>query len=678
MAHLIGVDVGGTNTDLVFVDTEAGELRVAKVPSTPSNQADGLMHGIDILDVPLKEIDLLIHGTTVATNAVIERKGARCGLITTKGFRDVLELGRRDRRQVYGLFGDFQPLIDRQDRREVDERVSAQGEILTPLDPEEVRAVASALAEEGCEALVISFMHAYANTGNEAAAGRAAREVWPNDFVVTSSEVLPVVREFERTSTATVSGYVQPLISRYLTSLGDRLNEGGYVREFLVVQLNGGVMTASVAARLASNTILSGPAAGVTAGAAIAVDMDIGDVVCCDMGGTSFDACIIRGGQPVIANEKYLDFRIPLSLPMLDVDAIGAGGGSIARIDSSGIIEVGPESAGADPGPACVGHGGTEPTVTDASLVLGYLDPGEAIGRDEGVGMDVELARAAIQEKIAGPLNLAVEDAAEAILTVTGAKMAGHVRRNLLGKGLDPREFSVIAFGGAGPVHVNRITREVGFRSAIIPAYPGLTSALGCVLGRLRHDYLRTVNVALDTLDPAALGTIFDEEVRKGRTLLKAEGVPADRITATLGADMCYAGQAYVIQVIFPDDEALSTDSISEAFEAAYHERFANLLPHAGIKIISTRVTVASTEDVPSVADLVSAPTDTSPTARTTRAYFGGGWVDAAKYRRGELPAEFRVDGPALLTQPDSTTLIEPGFSATVHPTGNLLIEANT
>ncbi len=678
MAHLIGVDVGGTNTDLVFVDTEAGELRVAKVPSTPSNQADGLMHGIDILDVPLQEIDLLIHGTTVATNAVIERKGARCGLITTKGFRDVLELGRRDRRQVYGLFGDFQPLIDRQDRREVDERVSAQGEILTPLDPEEVRAVASALAEEGCEALVISFMHAYANTGNEAAAGRAAREVWPNDFVVTSSEVLPVVREFERTSTATVSGYVQPLISRYLTSLGDRLNEGGYDREFLVVQLNGGVMTASVAARLASNTILSGPAAGVTAGAAIAVDMDIGDVVCCDMGGTSFDACIIRGGQPVIANEKYLDFRIPLSLPMLDVDAIGAGGGSIARIDSSGIIEVGPESAGADPGPACVGHGGTEPTVTDASLVLGYLDPGEAIGRDEGVGMDVELARAAIQEKIAGPLNLAVEDAAEAILTVTGAKMAGHVRRNLLGKGLDPREFSVIAFGGAGPVHVNRITREVGFRSAIIPAYPGLTSALGCVLGRLRHDYLRTVNVALDTLDPAALGTIFDEEVRKGRTLLEAEGVSADRITATLGADMCYAGQAYVIQVIFPGDEALSKDSISKAFEAAYHERFANLLPHAGIKIISTRVTVASTEDVPSVADLVSAPTDTSPTAGTTRAYFGGGWVDAAKYRRGELPAEFRVDGPALLTQPDSTTLIEPGFSATVHPTGNLLIEANT
>ena len=526
MAHLIGVDVGGTNTDLVFVDTEAGELRVAKVPSTPSNQADGLMHGIDILDVPLKEIDLLIHGTTVATNAVIERKGARCGLITTKGFRDVLELGRRDRRQVYGLFGDFQPLIDRQDRREVDERVSAQGEILTPLDPEEVRAVASALAEEGCEALVISFMHAYANTGNEAAAGRAAREVWPNDFVITSSEVLPVVREFERTSTATVSGYVQPLISRYLTSLGDRLNEGGYDKEFLVVQLNGGVMTASVAARLASNTILSGPAAGVTAGAAIAVDMDIGDVVCCDMGGTSFDACIIRGGQPVIANEKYLDFRIPLSLPMLDVDAIGAGGGSIARIDSSGIIEVGPESAGADPGPACVGHGGTEPTVTDASLVLGYLDPGEASGGTK-VSVWTSNSRARRSRKRSqGPLNLAVEDAAEAILTVTGAKMAGHVRRNLLGKGLDPREFSVIAFGGAGPVHVNRITREVGFRSAIIPAYPGLTSALGCVLGRLRHDYLRTVNVALDTLDPATLGTIFDEEVGRGARCSRRKAYP--------------------------------------------------------------------------------------------------------------------------------------------------------
>ncbi len=678
MAHLIGVDVGGTNTDLVFVDTEAGELRLAKVPSTPTNQADGLMRGIDILGVPLNEVDLLIHGTTVATNAVIERKGARCGLITTRGFRDVLEMGRRDRRQTYGLFGDFQPLIDREDRREVDERVSAEGDILTALDPDEARAVAEALAEAGCEVLVISFLHAYANPHNEEAAGAAAREVWPNDFVVTSSEVLPVVREFERTSTAVVSGYVQPLISRYLTRLGERLNEGGYDKEFLVVQLNGGVMTASVAARLASNTILSGPAAGVTAAAAIAADMDIGEVVCCDMGGTSFDACIIRGGKPLIAGEKYLDFRIPLSLPMLDVDAIGAGGGSIARLDSSGIVEVGPESAGADPGPACAGRGGTEPTVTDASLTLGYLDPGEVIGRDEGIGMDVEMARAAIREKIAGPLGLAVEDAAEAILTVTGARMAGHVRGNLLGKGLDPREFSVIAFGGAGPVHVNRITREVGFRSAIVPAYPGLTSALGCVLGRLRHDYLRTVNVALDTLDPAVLGAIFDEETRKGRALLDAEGVPADRTAATLGADMCYAGQAYVIQVTFPDDEALSRDSIRTAFEAAYRERFANLLPHASIRIVSTRVTVADTGGVPSVADFVSAPTDARPTVGTARTYFGGAWIDAAKYRRAELPAGFRLDGPALLTQPDSTTLIEPGFSATVHPTGNLLIEANT
>ena len=377
MARLIGVDVGGTNTDLVFVDTDAHELRVSKVPSTPANQADGLMHGIDVLGISLENVDLLIHGTTVATNAVIERKGARCGLITTKGFRDVLELRRRDRRQVYGLFGDFQPLIDRPDRREVDERVSAQGEILTPLDPEEVRRVAKGLADDGCEVLVIAFMHAYANTTNENAAGKAAAEIWPNDYVVLSSDALPVVREFERTSTATVSGYVQPLISGYLTRLGERLNAGGYEKDFLVVQSNGGVMTAAVAARLASNTILSGPAAGVTAAAAIAADVGIGDVVCCDMGGTSFDACIIRGGQPVIANEKYLDFGVPLSLPMLDVDAIGAGGGSIARIDASGIIEVGPESAGADPGPACAGLGGKDPTVTDASLALGYLDPEE-------------------------------------------------------------------------------------------------------------------------------------------------------------------------------------------------------------------------------------------------------------------------------------------------------------
>lgn len=676
MTRLIGVDVGGTNTDLVFVDTEAGELRVAKVPSTPSNQADGMMHGIDVLDVPLSEIDLLIHGTTVATNAVIERKGARCGLITTKGFRDVLEMGRRDRRQMYGLFGDFQPLIDRPDRREVDERVTAQGEILSPVDPEEVRAVAKALADDGCEALVISFVHAYANTTNEQAAGKAAAEVWPNDYIVLGSDVLPVVREFERTSTAAVSGYVQPLISRYLTRLGDRLNEGGYKKDFLVVQLNGGVMTAPVAAKLASNTILSGPAAGVTAGAAIAADVGIEDVVCCDMGGTSFDACIIRGGQPVIAQEKYLDFRIPLSLPMLDVDAIGAGGGSIAKIDASGIIEVGPESAGADPGPACTGRGGTEPTVTDASLALGYLDPGEAIGRDEGVAMDIDLARKAIQDRIAGPLGLAVEDAAEAILTVTSAKMAGHVRRNLLAKGLDPREFSVIAFGGAGPVHVNRIVREVGFRSAIIPAYPGLTSALGCVLGRLRHDYLRTVNFSLSALNPEALVSIFEEEAEKGRALLEAEGVPREHTIAELGADMNYAGQAYVIQVAFPADRPLTKDVIIESFEAAYRERYANLLPHADVKIISTRVTVASTEKVPTVAELMPTGGSGSPATGTTRAYFNGAWIDTAKYSRADLPKGFRLDGPALLTQADSTTLVEPGFTATVHETGNLLIEA--
>ena len=608
---------------------------------------------------------------------MIERKGARCGLITTKGFRDVLEMRRRDRRQIYGLFGDFQPLIDRPDRREVDERVSAQGEILTPLDEEEVRRVAKGLADDGCDVLVIAFMHSYANTANEVAAGTAAADVWPNDYVLISSDVLPVVREFERTSATAVSGYVQPLISRYLTRLGERLNEGGYKKDFLVVQSNGGVMTAAVAARLASNTILSGPAAGVTAGAAIAADVGIEDVVCCDMGGTSFDACIIRGGQPVIAYEKKLDFGVPLCLPMLDVDAIGAGGGSLAKIDASGIIEVGPESAGADPGPACTGRGGTEPTVTDASLVLGYLDPDEAIGRDEGVGMDVDLARNAVKEKVADPLGLAVEDAAEAILTVTGAKMAGHVRRNLLAKGLDPREFSVIAFGGAGPVHVNRITREVGFRSAIIPAYPGLTSALGCVLGRLRHDFLRTVNLTLSTLDLTALETIFDQEASKGRALLEAEGVPPDRIAREIGADMSYAGQFYVIQVSFPDGQPLTKESILEAFEAAYHTRFANLLSHADVKIMSTRVTVASTEEVPALAEMMPAVATGTPTPGTTRTYFGGAWIDAAKYRRAELPAGFRINGPALLTQDDSTTLIEPDFTATVHPTGNLLIEAN-
>lgn len=676
MSRLIGVDIGGTNTDLIFIDEEAGRLVTAKVPTTAENQAEGLLQGIEALGVSADEIHLLIHGTTVATNAAIERKGARCGLITTAGFRDVLELRRRDRPHTYGLTGEFRPLIERHHRREVPERISAEGEVLEPLDLAALEREIAVLRKDGCEVLVVAFLHAYANPAHEREALSLARDLWPNNFIVLSSDVLPAMREFERTSTAAISGYVQPLIGRYLASLGQKLAAAGYRRDLLVVQSNGGVVAAPLATRFAANTILSGPAAGVTAAAAIARELDFADVVSCDMGGTSLDVCVIRDGRPGLAQQKMLDFGIPLALPMLDVDAIGAGGGSLARIDRAGILQVGPESAGSSPGPVCYGRGGTVPTVTDACLVLGLLDADSAIGKGRGAGMDLGPARRAVEDTIARPLGLETEAGAEAILTVTGAKMAGHIRRKLLERGLDPRTFSLVAFGGAGPLHANRILREVGLARAVIPYYPGITSAMGCVLGHLRHDFMRTVFKRERDLADTALGAIYAEQIAHGVAVLREEGVLQAEVEVQFGADMCYRGQSNLIPVAFPPGQPLAWAAIKAAFTDAYRARYGRLLEGAEIVLVNARTTVASAAEPPAVATLIRLPNGPAPEPRRVSVFFGGRRLDAALHRRLDLPSGARIGGPALLLQPDSTCFVEPGFEACVHPTGNILIEA--
>ena len=674
MPKLLGVDIGGTNTDLVLIDTAAGRLITAKVASTPGNQADGLITGIGELGAGLDTIDLLVHGTTVATNAVIERKGARCGLITTAGFRDVLELRRRDRPMTYGLGGTFRPLIERRWRREVTERITAEGQVLTPLDVDEVKRVATALRDDGCEVLVIAFLNSYAEPQHEIAAAAAARDVWPNDYVVCSSSVMPAVREFERTSTAVVSGYVQPLIGRYLARLGERLGSGGYSKDLLVVQSNGGVMGADVAQRFAANTILSGPAAGVTAGAAIARELGLANAVSCDMGGTSLDICVIRNGSPDLIQQKTLDFGIPLCVPMLDVDAIGAGGGSLARIDAAGILQVGPESAGAQPGPAAFGAGGTIPTITDANVAIGILAPETRRPSNHGTRpLDRKLAQEAIAREIAGPLGLETAAAADAIVAVATARMGGHIRRRLLEKGLDPRDFSIIAFGGAGPMHANRLIREVGLKGAVIPWMPGLTSALGCLLGQLRHDFSRTVNMVLSRLDTERLRAICTDLAAEGRRLLQLEG--ASDIRVVYGADMCYRGQTHVIQVEFEGLDALDAKAVRAAFEATYRSRFGRLLEDQEIRVVSVRVTVAGLGDPPELGALIRVPTGAPPEADRAPVFFAGQWVQATVWERHSLPVGFRVGGPAIVLQADSTCFIEPGYVGTVHASGNLIIE---
>lgn len=675
MTKLIGVDIGGTNTDLVLVDLVTGRLTTAKVPTTPEDQALGLMAGIAALGADLSEVDLLIHGTTVATNAAIERKGARCGLITTMGFRDILELRRRDRPHTYGLRADYAPLIPRRDRREVAERIGPDGEVLTPLDAASLEAAVSELADAGCEVLVIAFLHAYANPTHEQQARDVAACLWPNDFIVLASDVLPALREFERTSTAAVSGYVQPLIGRYLASLGEKLSASGLARDLLVVQSNGGVMAAPLATRFAANTILSGPAAGVTAATAISREVGLADVVSCDMGGTSLDICVIRHGVPALTQQTSITFGVPLGLPMLDIDAIGTGGGSLARVDRGGFLQIGPDSAGARPGPVAYGRGGQIPTVTDASVVLGLLQPDGAIGAGDG-GLDREGARAAIAERIGEPLGVGPEEAAEAILTVAGAKMAGHVRRKLLQRGLDPRTFSMIAFGGGGPLHANRLMREVGLARTVIPIFPGITSAMGCVLGRLRHDFTRTISRSEANLDAAGLRAVYAEQAREGCSVLRAEGVAERDIEISFGADMCYRGQSNTLPVTFPSSEPPRWSEVRAAFADAYRQSYGRLLDGVEPVLVNARTTCLGGAGLDSVASLVKLPDGPVPEPRATRVFFAGRWLEATLHHRLMLPAGAAIAGPALLVQPDSTTFVEPGYVARVHSTGHILIEA--
>ncbi|MDH3600611.1 MAG: hydantoinase/oxoprolinase family protein, partial [Candidatus Tectomicrobia bacterium] len=403
---IVGIDVGGTFTDLVLLDEASGAVTTSKVPSTPANQSEGLLHGLDALGVRLESLQIIVHGTTVATNAVLERRGAVCGLLATAGFRDVLELRRRDRPDTYGLKGQFEPLIARDKRLDVTERSDYQGRILQPIDEREIETKARELLDKGVEAVVVSYLHAYVNPANEQRTRQVLERIWPNPYIVLASEVLPEFREFERTSTAAASAYVQPLIDRYLRSLADQLKAKGYHRDILLIQSNGGVMSLDVSRRFSVNTILSGPAAGVIAAKAIAERAGYRNVITCDMGGTSLDIALVAEGQPATTSEIELGYGIPIRVPMLDITTIGAGGGSIAWIDRGGLLQVGPQSAGADPGPACYGLGGDLPTVTDANLLLGRINAGAPLGQNQAWRLDVPRAEQAIGDHIGTPLNL--------------------------------------------------------------------------------------------------------------------------------------------------------------------------------------------------------------------------------------------------------------------------------
>ncbi len=671
MRYLLGVDTGGTFTDAIAVEESSGTSRVAKVATTPEDQSLGLIRAAGAAGVAFSETLALIHGTTVSTNAILERKGARVGLITTRGFRDVLELRRRDRHRTYGLVGEFEPLVPRNLRLEVDERTDAEGNVLKEVDESQVEATARRLLGAGVEAVAVAFLHSFANPGNEEKALKALRRVWPNDHIVISSEVLPEFREFERTSTAVATAYIRPVIGGYLRSLAGRLSHAGYGRDVLLIQSNGGIMSQRVAERLAIRTVLSGPAAGAIAASHIAQQAGLRNAISCDMGGTSFDVSLILGGRPGLAVEKQLDYGLPIRSSMVDINAIGAGGGSIAHVDRGGMLQVGPQSAGADPGPACYGKGGEEPTVTDANLVLGRINPSRPIGE---VGeLKVDLARRAIEERVARPLGLSIEEAAMGIVRVVDDKMAGSIRLATIERGHDPREFGLLAFGGAGPLHALSLIRELRIDCALIPPYPGITSAMGCVLADVQHDFVQTVNQLLDALECRRVEEILKNQEEQGKRLIEEEKIPTVSLHTAFEADMAYKSQTHPIRVSLGGG-TLTPGTMRASFEESYRRRYGRVLEGTPIFLVNLRTTVIGSRPK---TDVLSAPAGTSldeALLSERPVYFDGEFVSTPIYQREGLPAGVKILGPALIEQPDTTVLLTPSAELFTDRFGNLIL----
>ena len=672
--NIAGVDVGGTFTDLILHDTATDEVRIAKVPTTPDNQAFGVLAALAAAGVPLDQIEAVIHGTTTTTNALLERKLALVGLITTQGFRDVLELGRRTRPTPYGLTGSFVPLIPRERRMEVPERISAEGEVLTPLDDAAVRSAVARLLDLGCESLVIHFLHSYREPAHERRAAAIARELWPNRYVTAGHEVLSEYREYERGVAAAVNASVQPVLHRYLEHLLAGLAANGFRRELLVMQGNGGTIAAPLAHETAVNSVMSGPAAGVIAAAVTARAAGIERLITYDMGGTSSDVALIDGGEPRLSSELELEYAMPIHVPMVDVHTIGAGGGSIARVDDGGMLLVGPRSAGARPGPICYGRGGTEPTITDANLVLGRLDPARLLAIDTPVAVDQ--VRSAIGTGIGAPLGLDPEAAAAAIIRIANDRMAGAIRMVSLARGHDPRDFALFAFGGAGPLHACALARELGIPTVVVPARPGLTNALGCVVADLRHDYVRTVNVTLSELPAALVRTVLAEQVAQGEAVIAREGVTVERIDCRFAADMQFQGQSHLLDIPIGSPD-ISAAELHSAFEAAYWHRFHVRLTEIHPVLVSLRTAVIGRRRTMPLATLAgNAMKATLGEARraTRPVWFDGDWHETPIYQREWLPVGARFIGPAIVEQLDTTIVIEPGNRVTRDPIGNLLV----
>ena len=675
----IGIDVGGTFTDVVALD-EGGQLHYLKTPSTPQDQSIGVLAGVGQmltrLGRPTSTIQRLTHGTTVATNAFLERKGALTALLVTEGFRDVLHIGRQARPDLYDLRATRPaPLVRRRFRCEVRERTRHTGRIEQPVDEAQVRAILHDLLAAGIESLAICFLHAYLNPENERIAAHIVREIAPDLPVSVSSNILPEFREFERMNTTVLNAYVQPVMARYIRRLEDRVQESGIKTPLLVMQSTGGMMNAQAAAARSVHTLLSGPAGGVLAATHLAELTGFANCITADVGGTSFDVATIIDGRPAMQTEGEIE-GYPVKFPHIDIHTIGAGGGSIAWIDRGGALRVGPQSAGADPGPVSYAQGGTEPTVTDAHAVLGHFGPQVRLA--DTLTLNVERARAALNDKLAKPLGLSVEETAAGILRVVNAGMARAIRVTTVERGLDPRNFVLVPFGGAGPLHGLDIARQLHIRRVLIPVAPGNFSAFGLLVAPIRYDSVRTYLAHGAALDFAAIDHHLADLQAEVTRQLQAEQVAAERCRFVRQADLRYLGQSYELTVDLPDRPI--TAEVWPEIEQAYHRahtRFYGFAKESDpVEVVNLRLTGLVAQNAVTMQQLAPAVEDASPQPVDEASLFvAGQWVNAPVIERTALAAGQAIRGPAIIRESGSTTVLEPDDLAQVDSWGNLLVE---
>ena len=683
MTVRVAVDIGGTFTDATLIDEASGRVSIAKTLTTPADPSEGFMHAVDRAlkdaSVEAAQVGFVVHATTVATNAIIEGKVARSGFITTEGFRDLLEIARQVRPSLYDTqFEKPKPLVPRDRAVGVRERLGPAGEVLVPLDDGSVRDAAALLRREGVESVAVCLLHSYVNGDHERRIGAILAEELPGVPVSLSSEVAPEFREYLRASTTVINAVIRPVVERYLERIEQRLAAAGIEAKLLVMQSSGGVFSSEAAARRPVFMVESGPAAGVIAAAHLGSTIDRDDILSFDMGGTTAKVGLIRGGQPSVTKDYQVGVHAgagiggmsltgyPVRTPVVDLVEIGAGGGSIAWVDSGGLLRVGPQSAGADPGPVCYRGGGVEPTVTDANVVLGRLNPAYFLGGE--IELDVDGARRAIEERCAKPLGLDVVEAANGIVEIANAAMVNALHLISVQRGYDPRDFLLVGFGGAGPVHANALARDAEMPTVLIPPSPGIFSATGLLTTDLKRDAAQTVMQRLDSLDEAQVESVFAELESAGAAEMRREGVSDSAIEFDRRLDLRYVGQSYELTVP-------AGGNLAELFHAEHDRVYGFSAESEPIECVSLRLATVGRIAKPPLRSLGAGDAAEPKARRDVFFAEAGGYVDCPIYDRYTLGAGAQLAGPAVVEEFDSTTVVHPGYGVRVDDQGNLIIE---